>query len=77
MGFESALKRLEDAILEMTIKYVPNPANLENDKTRIIIGGIGIGVACLLPGEHPVLVGLATGYTGLKCYHGIRDWAAK
>ncbi len=69
----SLIHKLKD----MTIEYRGNQHMLEENKKKALIGAASVGGAYLIPGEHPVLATIALGYTALKGYQAVRDWAGK
>jgi hypothetical protein len=77
MDVGSLTNGLMQKLHDVTVNYQPSPNTLDKNKNKILIGAATLGGAYALPGDHPILVTLALGYTALKCYQSIRDWAGK
>lgn len=71
------VRRAYNFVMAQTILYQANPASLERNKTKIIVGGAATAAAFLIPGDHPYIEFLPIAYTALKCYHALRDWAGR
>jgi len=55
---DNVIERAKDT----TVRYCLNPRNTIANKNRALYGAASAGGAYMLPGEHPILVGLALGY---------------
>jgi hypothetical protein len=62
---------------DATIGYQPDIATLESNKTKALIGVASLGIIYIIPGDHPILSTIAFGYSALKGYQAMRDWAGK
>ncbi len=77
MAGDNLVTRVIQGIANNTFAYTPNPATLEENKTKALYGTAAIIGGTILPGDHPFIVTTAMVYTALKCYHAVRDWAGK
>ncbi len=77
MSLEKLTKGAVKKVKDVTIGYQASRYNLEKNKTRALYGAVALGALYLIPGDQPLLSTIAVGYTVLKGYHSIRDWAGK
>jgi hypothetical protein len=77
MGLEELTKGVVKKVKDVTIGYQASSYNLEKNKTRALFGVAALGALYLVPGDQPLLSTITVGYTVLKSYHSVRDWAGK
>ncbi|MBU0979401.1 MAG: hypothetical protein KJ709_01225 [Nanoarchaeota archaeon] len=69
--------RLVESAKDATVNYTADPARLESHKSQLVVGAIATGVAHIIPGSHPIIENILLGYTVLKGYQSLRDWAGR
>lgn len=77
MGLEELTKSVVKKVKEVTVDYQASGYNLKRNKTRALFGVAALGALYIIPGDQSLLSTVAVGYTVLKSYHFVRDWAGK
>lgn len=59
---------------DSTVNYCGDISNYESNRSRAIVGLIGLGVLTLMPGPQTVISYPLAAYTGIKSYQAVKDW---
>ncbi len=77
MDLEAMTEQLKTKARAATVEYRGHENMLHRHKSQMLLGAASVGGVYLLPGQHEVLLTIALGYTLLKGYQSMRDWAGK